>query len=149
MSRKDILKRRKDIEEWISQKRPKAFICRELNCRPSTLNSYLKRLGISYNGNKGEKGFKRSPHRKSASEYLHKGSTINSHKLKLKIIEDNIKEQKCEACNRIKWQNDSIPLQLHHINGDRFDNRLSNLQILCPNCHALTDNFSGRKAKGN
>lgn len=34
------------------------------------------------------------------------------------------------------------------LDGDRFNNELINLQILCPNCHALTDNYSGRN-KGN
>lgn len=38
-----------------------------------------------------------------------------------------------------------IPLELHHINGVHNDNRLENLQILCPNCHAFTDNYSGKK----
>ena len=41
------------------------------------------------------------------------------------------------------WMNKKIPLQLHHINGDRTDNRIENLQLLCPNCHALTDNYCG------
>lgn len=35
----------------------------------------------------------------------------------------------------------------HHINGDHFDNRLENLQILCPNCHSQTKNFNIRKIK--
>jgi 5-methylcytosine-specific restriction endonuclease McrA len=33
---------------------------------------------------------------------------------------------------------------LHHINGDRLDNRLENLQLLCPNCHSQTSTYSGR-----
>jgi hypothetical protein len=33
---------------------------------------------------------------------------------------------------------------LHHVNGDGLDNRLENLQILCPNCHAQTDTWGGR-----
>lgn len=37
-----------------------------------------------------------------------------------------------------------IPLELHHLNGIHTDNRLENLQILCPNCHAFTDNYSGK-----
>lgn len=35
-----------------------------------------------------------------------------------------------------------IPLELHHINEDHYDNRLENLLILCPNCHALMDNHT-------
>ncbi|WP_442911559.1 HNH endonuclease [Lachnospira sp.] len=39
-----------------------------------------------------------------------------------------------------------MPLELHHINGIHKDNRLENLQILCPNCHALTENYSGKSS---
>lgn len=145
--RKDILERREEIELWISQFQPKARMCLELNCRPSTLESYLKKLGLVYKGNMGGKGVKTSPSLKKATEFLYKGSTISSHKLKLKLLRDNLKQQICEKCLNRNWLGKSIPLELHHINGDRFDNRISNLQLLCPNCHALTDNYSGRKTQ--
>ncbi|MBR5100568.1 MAG: HNH endonuclease [Bacteroidales bacterium] len=50
----------------------------------------------------------------------------------------------CESCNLSRWLNRDIPLEIHHINGINTDNRLENLQLLCPNCHALTDNYRGR-----
>ncbi|MBR1706832.1 MAG: HNH endonuclease, partial [Bacteroidales bacterium] len=50
----------------------------------------------------------------------------------------------CEQCNLSEWQNNPIPLEIHHLNGNNTDNRLENLQLLCPNCHALTDNYRGR-----
>ena len=42
------------------------------------------------------------------------------------------------------WLGRPLPLDLHHVNGDGWDNRLENLQILCPNCHAPTDTRGGR-----
>ena len=60
---------------------------------------------------------------------------------------DNLKEKKCERCGRTEWQGFDIPLGIHHKNGDNHDNRIENLEILCPNCHALTDSYRGRNNK--
>ena len=50
---------------------------------------------------------------------------------------------KCEKCG---WGEEhpithNIPLEVHHIDGDCTNNKLENLQLLCPNCHCLTENF--------
>ena len=50
----------------------------------------------------------------------------------------------CEKCSLTLWQGRPIPLEIHHLNGNHTDNRLENLQLLCPNCHALTNNYRGR-----
>ena len=86
---------------------------------------------------------------KSLDFYLKKGSNISSFKLKNKLFKSNIKEKKCESCGLTEWMGKPINLQLHHINGDNTDNRIENLQILCPNCHSYTDNFSGKNQKMN
>jgi hypothetical protein len=144
--RKDILARRDEIEHWVASHRPKAFICRELRCKPLTLDSYLGKMGLSYSGNMGGRGYKVCPTRKGARVYLHKGSFISSHRLKLKLLEDGLKQRCCERCGQEEWLGEPIPIELHHVNGDRFDNRFRNLQLLCPNCHALTDNHAGKGA---
>ena len=46
--RDDLLKRKSDIEKWISENRSKAFMARELGCNPKTINPLLQRLGLSY-----------------------------------------------------------------------------------------------------
>lgn len=64
--------------------------------------------------------------------------------LRMKLFCSGLKEQKCECCGLTEWYGKPIPLQLHHINGVHDDNRLENLQILCPNCHSLTENYAGK-----
>ena len=34
------------------------------------------------------------------------------------------------------WLDDDIPLELHHIDNNHHNNNLSNLQLLCSNCHS-------------
>ena len=50
----------------------------------------------------------------------------------------------CSNCGLSEWLGKPIPLEIHHINGVNTDNRIENLQLLCPNCHALTNNYRGR-----
>ena len=53
----------------------------------------------------------------------------------------------CESCGLKEWLNEQITLEVHHKDGDRLNNTFDNLQLLCPNCHALTDNWRGKKNK--
>jgi hypothetical protein len=64
--------------------------------------------------------------------------------LRMRLIADGLKPACCEDCGISEWRERPLPLQLHHVNGVGDDNRLENLRILCPNCHALTDNWGGR-----
>lgn len=64
--------------------------------------------------------------------------------IRSRILRAGLKEERCERCGRDEWLGEPLRLTLHHVNGDPYDNRLENLEFLCPNCHSQTSNFSGR-----
>jgi hypothetical protein len=66
------------------------------------------------------------------------------HHLKRRLLGAGLKENRCERCGIDEWLGAPLSMALHHVNGDGSDNRLENLQMLCPNCHSQTENFAGR-----
>jgi 5-methylcytosine-specific restriction endonuclease McrA len=53
---------------------------------------------------------------------------------------------RCEKCgwNEVHCKTGLVPLQVHHIDGNSKNNLENNLQLLCPNCHSLTENYGSR-----
>jgi DNA-binding CsgD family transcriptional regulator/5-methylcytosine-specific restriction endonuclease McrA len=72
------------------------------------------------------------------------GRPGNRGNLKQRLISDGLRANHCEVCGLSEWRGHPLSMALHHINGDRLDNRLENLELLCPNCHSQTDTYSGR-----
>ena len=69
----------------------------------------------------------------------------NSDYLKKRLVNEKVLKYECSKCKLTElWMDEPITLHLHHINGNRKDNRLENLRLLCPNCHSQTYTFCGK-----
>lgn len=75
------------------------------------------------------------------------GSVYPTNRLKNRLIKNGIFERKCAWCKLTLWNKIDIPLELDHVNGCRDDNRIENLRLLCPNCHAQTPTYRGKNTK--
>lgn len=90
------------------------FCCREHKDKGQRLDSGIESIQPDHYGS-GEKNYR---------------------KRKLREIE----EPQCSECQR------TLPepvLQVHHIDGDRKNNNLDNLEVLCPTCHELRHYHEG------
>jgi 5-methylcytosine-specific restriction endonuclease McrA len=67
--------------------------------------------------------------------------------VKLRLIDAGLKENACEQCGLSEWHGKPLSLELHHRNGEKHDNRLENLAILCPNCHSQSGTWGGKNAR--
>ena len=80
-------------------------------------------------------------------EYLSNAKSISTHSLKSKLLSSGLKLNQCECCGISEWRGKQLTIQLHHIDGNNKNNSLENLQMLCPNCHSLTENYCGNANK--
>lgn len=146
------MRSKEELEQVAKESYSIAELCRKLNIKTNggnykTIQSEIKRYNIDVSHFRGQGwnvGLKYNPKPpKKIEDILTENSNYQSFKLKNRLFNEGLKEKKCECCGNTEWNGKPIPLELHHINGCNTDNRLSNLMILCPNCHAQTDNYRG------
>ena len=145
--RSDILEQKDQILQWIDENQSKAYMSQQLGCKWETLNRYLKLMGIEYAGNQSGKGRTKKMPKMTLAEYLENSEDIQTNKVRIKILEEGLKPHKCECCGLETWLDKPIPLEVHHKDGDRTHNELSNYELLCPNCHAFTESYRGKNSK--
>ncbi len=129
-------------------------VLKKLNILPAggnyqTTHKRIKKLNIDtshFTGQLWHKGKVIGPNR-NIQDYLSNEFPIRSYRLKRRLLAEGFKEHKCELCGITEWNGRPAPIELDHINGNREDNHLENLRILCPNCHAQTDTYRGKNIK--
>jgi len=146
------------FKEAVSKSKSYSEVCRTLGIPDKGGNlrvarNRIERLGLDishFTGQLWSKGLHAGDHPSIKARDIYDylvldGPRIHTNTLKHKLYRAGLKHPVCECCGISEWNGKPITCQLHHINGNWRDNRLENLQILCPNCHSQTDNYSGKK----
>lgn len=111
-------------------------------CNYKTMLKYIKEWGLDEHLYRTQKRY--SPGKNSCEKYFHPDKETNTYKLKLRLWDEGYKDKSCEICGISEWMGTPAPLQLDHIDGNRFNNLLENLRILCANCHHQQPTSNGK-----
>lgn len=81
------------------------------------------------------------------AKYLNNEQKIQTYRFKKLLIKHNVLPNECNICKLSTWQDKILNLHLHHKDGNNQNNNLTNLQLLCPNCHSQTHNYTSKNKK--
>lgn len=104
----------------------------------TTFKKYALKYGC-YRTNQPGKGVK-----KNQGSKLEIDQITSRAGMRKRILRENLIEHKCSECGISEWRGKKLSLHLDHINGDRWDHKIENLRFLCPNCHSLTETYTGK-----
>lgn len=126
----------------------KSAIAQALGCSHTTFNRLLIDFNIWY---EGTQGYTNKTHHSYVplEQYLKESKKPQTYMIHRKLLYEGYKDAVCENCGRREWMNAPIPLELHHKDGNHLNVSIDNFQLLCPNCHALTNNFKGKGKRSN
>ena len=136
-----------DIEKYCTNSLTMSKAAYKAKMHYNTFKRYAKMYNC-WNPNQSGKGTHKKSNSIPIDEILQgKHPTYQTGKLRNRLIKEGIKTYQCECCGISSWNGKPINLELHHIDGNRFNHVISNLQLLCPNCHSQTDTFRSKNIK--
>ena len=112
----------------------------------NTFKRYAVKYGV-YQPNPAGKGItkKHNGNKIPTDEILAgKHPQYQTNKLRLRLIKEGIKDEKCEICGIEDWQGERLAFELDHIDGNSNNHLLENLRVVCPNCHSQTETYRAK-----
>ena len=128
-----------------------AEACRKLGMHWNTFRRYTIKFDC-FNPNQSHKGVKLGERTgKIQTEDILNGKypDYQTYKLKIRLIREGfIKDECCLCgwCGKRKGEEFST-CELHNKDENSHNHCLSNLELICPNCHSLTENYRSKNCK--
>ncbi len=139
-----------ELREVVARSRTMTEVLRHFGLRPAggnhkLLRRWLETVGYLVRPLRRHTAARCGGSRSPLEAVLVPGSTYQRGQLKQRLYDAGLKQRACELCGQgEEWRGRRMSLILDHINGVADDNRLENLQIVCPNCAATLDTHCGR-----
>jgi hypothetical protein len=123
-----------------------AKACAKLGLHFNTFKKYAQKLGCYYPNKSGKGILKPKTTGKIPTDEILAGNQpqYQTNKLRLRLIKEGIKEEKCEICGIEDWLGERLAFELDHIDGNSNNHLLENLRIVCPNCHSQTETYRAK-----
>ena len=133
---------REDFVKVIAESESMAEAARKMGMSYDTFKRKAQHYGV-FNPNQAGKGRKKPKVFKTREDVFKIFDyNVGREAIKNWYLLENTYE--CERCGISKWNGEHLTLELEHINGNRRDNRIENLKLLCPNCHSQTETWRKR-----
>jgi hypothetical protein len=132
---------KEEIGKAISETKSMRAAAKYLNVKYDTFKKYAECYDL-FKTNQAGVGLRKGKIYKVSNDVFQNEKEIPSGVLKQWLSDE--REWVCEECHISEWKGKKLPLEIDHMDGDRFNNLRENLRILCPNCHSLTPTWRGR-----
>lgn len=132
-----------ELIEVVKTSKSYSQVASRMGVSRQTAKRWIEKEGIEIPHFKAGRGRAKSP-----ESYLILGDKRCNSTIKKVLIDNSLLAYECLWCGiGPEWNGKPLTIELDHINGNPYDNRLENLRFLCPNCHSQTETAKGRNTR--